>query len=296
MPKKLRSSSHPERARGLPSWLLARTRRCARLRARRIGLQGIVITIFPQEYLAIYRLQHVIEQTVGWPADEIAEIGTLPRHDVQHLGELAVAGDLGRLELDPIGPLGAARAGLGRSCALARRLCALVVRGAAGARRFVALWRHARRGGGSRRTCWRRIRRRGGGRVHGGLELVWRRRRSRRLAGGRGAGTLLGLRAREQHRGEQHQDGAHDQTPLPELGVVPLGPAVPGAVPVAAVGATPGVAGAVAGVSPGAVAGAPGPAAGFSGAASGRFTGGSPSRWRSSAIQLPTGFSSCVSS
>src|SRR5579863_8398467 len=129
MPKKLRSSSHPERARRLPSWLVARTRHCAALRPRRIGLQGIVITIFPQENLAIYRLQYVIEQAVGGPADEIAEIGALPRHDVQHLGELAVPRDLGRLELDPIGPLGAACAGLGRSCALARRLCALAARG-----------------------------------------------------------------------------------------------------------------------------------------------------------------------
>src|SRR5207253_2097767 len=99
------------------SGLIARTLTCALPGGRLPRLERVVIAVFPLKDVPVERLQHLIEKTVHRPAREISEIGAFPRHDVEHLRKLAVARDVRRIELEPIGSL-ARGAGRG-SCALA---------------------------------------------------------------------------------------------------------------------------------------------------------------------------------
>src|SRR5439155_943351 len=106
----------PDTAPSVISALLARTLHRARPGTGPLGLQSIVIAVFPLENIPIQRLQHLVHQAVHRLAEQIAKIGALPRHDVQHLGQLTVAGDVRRVELEPVRALALATPSPGAGC------------------------------------------------------------------------------------------------------------------------------------------------------------------------------------
>src|SRR6266853_105082 len=170
----LRPSSHPDAAASPFSGLIARTLTGVLPGGRLPRLERVVIAVFPLKDVPVERLQHLIEKTVHGPAREISEIGAFPRHDVEHLRKLAVARDVRRIELEPIGSL--ARAGLrgGGGTSLRAGGAAGLAWRSARARRLVAgrrsRARPARRGSrrsgrSARRSGSRRWRARAPGRV-----------------------------------------------------------------------------------------------------------------------------------
>ena len=57
-------------------------------------MQRLEVAVLSAKYVTVDGLQHFIQQAVHRPPDEIAHLRTAPGHDVQHLGQLAVADDL----------------------------------------------------------------------------------------------------------------------------------------------------------------------------------------------------------
>src|SRR6185295_4392508 len=145
-------------------------------------LQRFEVAVLSAKYVTVDRLEHLVEQAVHRAPDEIAEFCTAPGHDVQHLGQLAVTGDLRGLEVAAI--LGVA---LGRG--LAARVVSRGARGGPGRRLLRGgLAGRGRRLGRGRRRHRRGARRRG---VDAGFEIF------------RGLAGLLGLG--HGHRGQQQQ-------------------------------------------------------------------------------------------
>ena len=58
------------------------------------GCSAVEIAVLPAKHVTVHRRQHLVEQAVGGPAGEVAQVRALPGHDVHHLRQLAVAGDL----------------------------------------------------------------------------------------------------------------------------------------------------------------------------------------------------------
>ena len=123
--------------------MLRPTSQCRRAQRRRLHGGGVppapsppcnctVVGHFATKNVTIDRRQNFIEQRVERLRRQIAEVGLLPRHDVQHLRQLAIAGDDRRVEIEAIAAR--ARAPRGRwlvRCRLCRRrTCRLA--GAAG--------------------------------------------------------------------------------------------------------------------------------------------------------------------
>src|SRR6516225_8983217 len=61
-----------------------------------------VVPVLALENVTIHRLQHLIEEAVHRLSHEVAQLRALPGNDVEHFGQLAIARDLGLVELDPI--------------------------------------------------------------------------------------------------------------------------------------------------------------------------------------------------
>src|SRR5262249_28072094 len=60
--------------------------------------QGMVVNL-ALEHLAVYRRKRLVEDAARRAADQLARQRLLPRDDVQHLRQLAVAENLGALEV-----------------------------------------------------------------------------------------------------------------------------------------------------------------------------------------------------
>ena len=61
-----------------------------------------VVAVLALEDVAVDRCQHFVQQAVDRLADEVAQVGALPRDDVEHFRQLAVAGDLGGIEFEAV--------------------------------------------------------------------------------------------------------------------------------------------------------------------------------------------------
>src|ERR1700683_442194 len=83
------------RGRGIRSAARGRRRRRTRgavARTRLIRLQSPVIAVLALENITINGREDLIEEAIGRPAAQIAQVRVLPRNDIQYLRQLAIAG------------------------------------------------------------------------------------------------------------------------------------------------------------------------------------------------------------
>src|SRR5262245_7127297 len=74
----------------------------ARRRLRRRRLHQRMVVDLALEHLAVDRGKRLVENAAPRPAHQLGRQWLLPRHDVQHLGQFAIAQDLGALQVGAI--------------------------------------------------------------------------------------------------------------------------------------------------------------------------------------------------
>ena len=55
------------------------------------AVQRVVVAQMPLKHLGIDRLEHLVEQGVHGPSDQVAQVRLFPRHDIEHLRQFLIS-------------------------------------------------------------------------------------------------------------------------------------------------------------------------------------------------------------